>query len=153
MVNGCKPLVSGLVDEFRGSFETKRGCSLQKRHVNGTTVKRKLFPEDEKERHLHLFYSPLKAMKDRCRFEEELKLMQQMFDRCRGEQITFSEPHTRFFEFVYDGEQRLVLAHEKTEAIEKEIERCGYFCIVTSEKMSAQQQSAFGLVRAGQDAH
>ena len=41
MVKGCKPLVSGLVDEFRGSFETKRGCSLPKRHVNGTTVKRK----------------------------------------------------------------------------------------------------------------
>ena len=139
MIKGCKPLVSGLVDEFRGSFETKRGCSLPKRHVNGTTVKRKLFPEDKNERYLHLFYSPVKAMKDRCRFEEELEQMQQMFERCRGEQITFCEPHTRFFEFVYDNEQRLVLAHEKTEAIEKQIERCGYFCIVTSEHMSAQE--------------
>lgn len=40
---------------------------------------------------------------------------------------------------MYDNEQRLVLAHEKTEAIEKQIERCGYFCIVTSEHMSAQE--------------
>ena len=29
-------------------------------------------------------------------------------------------------------------ALEKTEAVEKELERCGYFCIVTSDNMSAQ---------------
>ena len=77
-------------------------------------------------------------MKERCRLEDEIEQMQRLIERSVGQQITFGEPHTRFFDFLYDDEGRLVTALEKTEAVEKELERCGYFCIVTSDNMSAQ---------------
>ena len=70
--------------------------------------------------------------------EDEIEQMQRLIERSVGQQITFGEPHTRFFDFLYDDEGRLVTALEKTEAVEKELERCGYFCIVTSDNMSAQ---------------
>ena len=98
----------------------------------------RLFPDDERERYLHLFFSPVKMMKERCRLEDEIEQMQRLIERSVGQQITFGEPHTRFFDFLYDDEGRLVTALEKTEAVEKELERCGYFCIVTSDNMSAQ---------------
>lgn len=138
MVKGCKPLVCAIIDEHRGTFETRRACSIAGHHIHGTTVKRKLFPDDERERYLHLFFSPVKMMKERCRLEDEIEQMQRLIERSVGQQITFGEPHTRFFDFLYDDEGRLVTALEKTEAVEKELERCGYFCIVTSDNMSAQ---------------
>ena len=126
MVKGCKPLVCAIIDEHRGTFETRRACSIAGHHIHGTTVKRKLFPDDERERYLHLFFSPVKMMKERCRLEDEIEQMQRLIERSVGQQITFGEPHTRFFDFLYDDEGRLVTALEKTEAVEKELERCGY---------------------------
>lgn len=113
MVKGCKPLVCAIIDEHRGTFETRRACSIAGHHIHGTTVKRKLFPDDERERYLHLFFSPVKMMKERCRLEDEIEQMQRLIERSVGQQITFGEPHTRFFDFLYDDEGRLVTALEK----------------------------------------
>ena len=57
MVEGMKVLVNDAVKEVKGTFEEKRQYAIRKFGVNGTTVKRFVFPSDEKEGYLHVYYS------------------------------------------------------------------------------------------------
>ena len=151
MVKGCKPLVCELIDAHRGTFESRRDCSIPRQHLNGTTIKHKLFPEDEKERYLHLFFSPVKMMKERYQLENELEQMQRLFDSSRGKKIAPGELQSKFFDFLYDKDDCLVLVKEKTDVVENELERCGYFTIVTSEKMTAQEAYQLYFGRDGSE--
>lgn len=53
MVKGMKNLVSSLVLESQGSFENDRRNSIRALKVSGTTVKRKLYAGDNRERYGH----------------------------------------------------------------------------------------------------
>ena len=51
-----------------------------------------------------------------------------------------SDRITDYFEpFIGEKDNVFLFAKEKKEVIEREIELCGYFCIVTSKKMTAKE--------------
>lgn len=139
MIRGCKKLVSGVVDELRGSFEHLRGCSLPGHCISGTTVQRGLFDGDAKTRFLHVYFSPDKMADDRRKLEVRLEQMKTLHKKIIGQKIELCKPHTDYFDFFYDKDGALLFATEKSEVIEQEMLRCGYFCIVTTEKMTAQE--------------
>ena len=56
MVKGMKNLVSELVLQVQGGFENSRANSIRAYKVSGTTVKRKLFVSDKKDRYFHIYY-------------------------------------------------------------------------------------------------
>lgn len=140
MVKGCKPLVSGLIDQLQNTFEKKDACALITHHINGTTLKRKLFPEDSKERYFHVYFSPMKYTTERMALDNTLIQMQKMFDRCIGKVVKFESPYTDYFDCLYNIKNgEFLCANRKRDVIDKENARCGYFCIVTSEKMNAEE--------------
>jgi len=53
MVKRMKNLVSSLVLEVQGSFENDRRNSIRSFKVSGTTVKRKLYAGDNRDRYGH----------------------------------------------------------------------------------------------------
>ena len=69
MVKGMKSLVSELVLQVQGGFENDRKNSIRAYRVSGTTVKRKLFATDRKERYFHIYYDDGKKAYERERFE------------------------------------------------------------------------------------
>lgn len=149
MVKGCKPLTSSLIDEVHGTFEHLRSASIPHQRLSGTTVRRRLFEDDKKERFFHVFFSPFKMAEERAAFEDKLAQMSVYLSKCLGKQITFDKPYTTYFKLSYNDQGKLLGAQEKTEVIEREILRCGYFCLVTSEKMTAQEAYA---IYKGRDA-
>ena len=56
-----------------------------------------------------------------------------------GQQILFSNNILHYFDIYYGKNETFLYAKEKASVIEAELNVCGYFCIVTSEKMSAEQ--------------
>ena len=60
MVKGRKALVSSLVEENRGTFETERDHSIRAYHVYGKTVKARLYEDDTQDRYFHLYFNPSK---------------------------------------------------------------------------------------------
>ena len=56
-MKGMKELVKSLVLEVKGTFEEDRRYSIREYRVSGITVKRQLYPSDEKERYFHIFYN------------------------------------------------------------------------------------------------
>lgn len=138
MVKGCKALVAELVDRLHGTFENRVDASLREHCISGTTEKMKLFPEDSRERYFHVFFNPMKMATERRDIENALTQMQKNFDQWVGREVEFGSPHTDYFQCHYDEKGRFLFAEEKKSIIEHAYSRCGYFCIITSEKMSAR---------------
>ncbi len=149
MANGCKTLVSKLILEHKGSFETARENTIRGLHLNAITIKTPLYKGDEKSRYMHLFFSPKKMAEDRKSLEDRLEQMVAMFDKVIGKEFVPTQLQNHYFTFHYDNEKRLVYASEKSDVVEHELDLSGYFCLITSEKMTAEE--AYRLYK-GRDA-
>jgi transposase len=140
MVKGKKRLVSELILQNKGSFEIDRSCFIKGHRIYGKTEKAKLSADDERDRYFHLFHSTALEHSQRSSLEVELERMGTMLDTFRMKPVKLSETYEHYFELYYN-EQNKALVHwkERSDVIEKELSLCGYFSIVTSEKMSAQE--------------
>ena len=157
MVKGCKTLVSSMILEKRGTFETDRSCRIGNSNIYGTTLKRPLFVGDAKERYFHLFHSPAKVAAEREELDRKIDLMAEELKRLENQKIVgeIGKPYSNYFSCFYQDvaatkvgqtmEKIFLFAQEKTDLIQKEHEVCGYFCLVSSKKMTAQE--AYRLYR------
>lgn len=119
-------------------FETDRQFNIRHHHLNAITLQRPLFSAEKKLRYIHLYFSHQKMADDRAEIEDKLEEMMAEYQKYVGKEVNFSEEHERYFDFHFDKQGRFQFASEKVEVIQKELEWCGYFAIVTSEKMSAE---------------
>jgi transposase len=139
MVKGMKDLVSALVASRIHTFETSRECAIRTYRVYGTTVKARLYADDTKDRYFHIYYNPGRQAAEREQLELKIENYKKFFRRLEGQEISFSRNITHYFDIYYGKGGKFLYAQEKASVIESELALCGYFCIVTSEKMSAEQ--------------
>lgn len=142
MVKGMKDLVSSLVMDQKGSFEDARACHIAEYDVNGKTVKGRLYASDTDDRYFHIFYNSAKHSSERKDLEGKIDRMKTLLKKLQGRYGKIDGSYEKYFNLIYANEgtdkQQFLLAQEKEEVVEREIKLCGYFCIVTSEKMSAK---------------
>ena len=50
-----------------------------------------------------------------------------------------SEKYKTYFTLRYNKKDELLSYEEKADVIQSKLELCGYFCIITSERMTAQE--------------
>lgn len=139
MVKGQKELVSSLVMKHRNSFETDRDAVIRAYRVYGKTVTSKLYEDDTKERYFHLYFNPSKQASEREHLEQVLEKMKLFLDKHMGDVIQLGRIYDHYFKIRYDKKGHLLSYEEQASAIKRELELCGYFCIITSEKMTAAQ--------------
>lgn len=143
MVKGMRKLVRELVLEIRGSFEDNRKNSIRAYKVSGTTVKHKLYSDDEKERYFHIYYSDRKKHAEREKFEDKIDRMSKKLKECMGEPIRPGGDYKKYFDLIFwhhgMEDEKFMSGIEKTDVIDEEIKLCGYFVIVTSAKMTAEE--------------
>ena len=139
MVKGCKKLVSSLVLESRGTFETERDCSIRSYRVYGKTITAKLYEDDTKDRFFHIYFNPSRQAAEREKLEQIIDRMKLFLDKNKGEVISLSSSYNDYFILRYDKKHRLVSYTERKEEIKTLLELCGYFCIITSGRMTAAQ--------------
>lgn len=143
MIKGMKSLIRDLILEKRGSFEEVRSNCIRQYKTYGTTIERTLYPSDEKNRYFHLFYSSQKHASEQELLEAKIDRMKKNLKKVYGKASEMDKSYAHYFKPIYYHEgqedQILQLAQEKSEVIEEEIHLCGYFCIITSKKMSAKE--------------
>lgn len=137
MVKGMSTLVNELILENKGKFEDKRACSIRRHKVYGTTVKRKLFLTDEKERYFHIFHSSGKETKERENVEKAVENCAYFLEKKKGSIYEVPNYLQYYFEPEYSKDGYFLMAREKRDVIERELRLCGYFVIITSQKMTA----------------
>ena len=156
MLKGMKPLVRELILEAKGTFERKRICYIPEESVAGTTIRRKMFESDDRERYFHLYYSVSRENRERAELEENLRKMKENMKKQENRECVFTGDYENYFYLYYDritekiigedGKEREIpkrtvfqFATEKASVIEAEIQLQGYFVIVTSDEMTAAQ--------------
>jgi len=139
MVKGRKKLVASLVEENRNTFETVRSCAIRSYRVYGKTVQAKLFDHDKKNRFIHIFFDPSKQAAEREQLEQKVEKYRVFLEKHIGTETKFAKGYHEHFTLKYDKNGILCSVKERTDVVEQELRLCGYFCIVTSEEMSASQ--------------
>jgi hypothetical protein len=143
MMKGMKKYAHSLVMENKGTFEESRKHSIRDYKVSGSTVKGKLFPSDEKDRYFHIYFNESKRTGEREQLEEKIDRMASYLKSQEGK-MGYECPSAlcHYFEPFYHGqgdERVFMFARERQDVIDREIKLCGYFIIITSEKMSAEE--------------
>lgn len=139
MIKGMAKLVNRLVLENKGKFEEERRYSIRKHHVYGITVKDRLYLDDEKDRYFHIYHSTGKEHGEKEELEEMLERLGKVIKAQYGTDYQLSDAEKEYFDAFYDSKGILTLVKEKDDVIKQALQLCGYFCIVTSDKMTAAE--------------
>jgi hypothetical protein len=107
--------------------------------VYGKTVQRTLFEGDEKTRYIHIYHSISKEAVERESFENELRERTALLMSHQNETVEFGSAYERYFYLHYDENGVFLYPEEKTTVTEREISLCGYFVIITSDRMTAKE--------------
>jgi len=155
MVKGMKNLVSSLVLEVQGSFENDRRNSIRSFKVSGTTVKRKLYAGDNRDRYFHIYYDDGRKASEREKFEDKIDRMGRKLRELMGEPVRPGGDYKKYFDLVFWHEgledEKFMSAIERADVINREIQLCGYFVIVTSAKMTAEEALVLYKSRDGSE--
>ena len=82
----------------------------------------------------------MKASAERENLEARIEKMKRVLDSMKGKAVSFSGEYAHYFKLeIYDKDGIFLGYRENKEVIEKELELCGYFVIVTSRKMTAAE--------------
>lgn len=140
MVKGMSALVNELILENKGTFENKRVNNIYEYGVYGKTIRHKLYASDKKERYFHLYHSISKESAERIEIENRINQMTQYLKKYQNKVKEFGPGFEKYFNLYYDEKsQAFILPEERCSVVERELDLAGYFCIVTSEKMSAKE--------------
>jgi len=140
MVKGMNALVDSLILEEKETFENKWSKHIDEFDIYGTTLKRKLYESDKKERYFHLFHSSVKEGAERAQLAKKLRKMKAHLMKHTNEVIDFSSGFRHYYRLHYNEQNGVFqFPEERTDVIERENDLSGYFCIITSENMSAKE--------------
>ena len=137
MVKGQRKLVSSLVLQHRNTFETDRSCVIRSYRVYGKTVYAKLYEDDTKERQFHIYFNPSKQAAEREQFEQTIDRMKLNLDKVVGTEAHLGKVYQDYFNLHFTKKGKLLSYKEREDVIQEKLELCGYFCIITSEEMTA----------------
>lgn len=138
MVRGMRRLVAEVVNSVRCTFESDRDNYVKAYGVYGTTVKAKLYAEDTRERYLHVIYNPSKLTSERMCVDAKIDRMERFLEKCENREMPIPGVIGDYFELFYDGD-RFLYGKVRKDVVKRELDLCGYFVIVTSEKMTAAE--------------
>lgn len=139
MVKGMYDLVNSIVLEQKGTFENKWAKHMDAYDVYGMTVKRKLYETDEKERYIHIYHSIVKEGSERTLLAKKLRQMRSYLNRHENEEVTFGPGFHKYYILHYNETNgKFLFPEDRTDVIERENDLSGYFCIITSENMTAK---------------
>ena len=142
MVKGKASFVHQLITDHKGEFELKRSCFIKEYLTYGTTIQAKLYADDDHDSYFHLYHKSSKENAELTQLETMLQRMENTMEKYKGKEITFGSLYEHYFDLTYHekrGVRKFYGYKERADMIEKEMQLCGYFAIVTSKKMSARE--------------
>lgn len=135
MVKGFNTLVAPDIEPLIGTFE----CSLSNQIVGdvfGTTTEREFCGQ---KRYFHIYHNTLESGYQRRDFLNSLDSDKITLNKLIGVKFTPTAHHKQFFNLTFTEDGVLTGVSFNESAIRAKLKLCGYFSIITSEKMKAEE--------------
>ena len=139
MAKGLSSLISGLIDARSGSFENKRACLIEKYNDYGISFRQPLYAQDEKDRSIHLYYNDYRAYTEKALLDKHLAGLKKSLQKHLGTSKPLGKAYTDYYLLYFDNEKKLTSFRERQDVVENARSHCGYFAIITSEEMTAEE--------------
>jgi hypothetical protein len=127
---------------LRIAYDGTNYCGWQIQ-INGITVEDYLFSADEKKRYFHIYYSDFRKARERANLQRMIREQKAALENLKGTEDKIDSRSIPYFDLIYhkdkDGKERLQFVRERKDVISRDIRLCGYFCIISSGKMTAAQ--------------
>ena len=105
MVKGMSSLVNSLILEKKGTFENKWAKHIDEFDVYGTTIKRRLYESDSKDRYFHLYHSSSREGNERALLAKELRHMKAYLKKHTNEAAQFGAGFQHYYRLHYNDEK------------------------------------------------
>lgn len=141
MAKGNAKFIRSLVESAMGTFELERKFLIKKFLTQGTTIVRKLFPDDprDKLRYVHVYFNDVQASIERRNLERSIFKWEKALSKCIGKQVKKGlGGFAAYFDLKYDEDGKLLSFETRDDVIEEEKFWAGYFAIVSSMEMTAE---------------
>jgi len=110
--------------------------------VYGLTVGGKLWEADEKKRYIHIFYDNIRGNEERNRFLDQIECKEKALEKKVDEKLRKEEEllsYKQYFKLKFDDHGYLKGFVRNQSKITERTDMLGFFVLVTSEKMSAEE--------------
>ena len=141
MAKGNAKFLKGIMTEVRLHQKPVPECYIDTYEVFGITIKQKLYEKDTKKRYIHVYYDDVRAAEQRREILKKFALYDRELEKYIEKKLTRKanvKKFEKYYTLSYIGDYLTAFKRKKKE-IEKELVKCGYFVIITSEEMTAEQ--------------
>ena len=143
MMKGMKSIVKDLILTYRGTFEDSWDYAIPEYGVSGMSVEKPLFRTDSKNRYIHIYFNSYRAASEKTDFMQKINEMTIKLKEYIGTDKAIPDVYRQYFELLYwhqgKADEKFTAAVPRKAVIEEEMKTFGYFCIITSEKMTARE--------------
>ncbi|TDW16087.1 transposase [Breznakia blatticola] len=143
MVKTNQTAIKEAIEENRLKIADKVAYYIEPYGVYGKTVKKQLYKNSEDQYYVHVYYDGEKANNQRLGLLNVYQKMEkELEEKTSKTMLSKREDLKRFekgFKITYDDNGYLKKYTKRTDKIQKEIDAMGYFVLVTSKEMSAEE--------------
>ena len=106
-------------------------------------MRQKLYADDTRERHFHIFHSVERESREHAALEENVEKLNRYLEHLENSVVQIPDVVEYYFDLTFDKKGTFLYAKEKKDVIRHELELCGYFVLITSEEMTAAEALKF----------
>jgi transposase len=142
MMKDNNQCVQKAVNEIRIKLRNMEGYYIAEHEVCGATVNGELFSGDEKKVYFHVYYDDIRAGEEKRAYLNLLSAYERELERKVERKIAVEgelKKYKRAFKLKYDINGYFIGYQRDRKHIEEELNKKGYFTIVTSEKKEATE--------------
>jgi transposase len=140
MVKNNSKFIKKQMDETCLKLKNSARYFMGKHSVFGMTTKGKISTKDKKERYFHIYYDDIRASEERNRYLHQVQKKEQLLIKKVDEKIRKEEELTSYrkhFKLRFDDYGYLLSYVRNDKKIQEDIDKLGYFVLITSQEMSA----------------
>lgn len=127
--------IIGNINKIKNQYS----CYIPNHNLYGKTFERDIF-KDKKVKYLHIYYDDEKASIERKVLSQNLAFYEESLNIVLKEKKKISDlkPYKKYFSFKTDKDGFIKSYNPNNEIIQKELEFCGFFAIVTADKLDVK---------------
>ena len=141
MTKGNAKFIQEAAEEAGAVLKNGYSKYMQGYELYGMTVEKDLFNTGKKE-YVHVYYNGIEAEKEKITINNRFNKMDEELEKKKEKKIKKAEDvksYEKYYRLGFDGNGYFMNYQRKDNEIMKLINKAGYFAIVTSKKMSAEE--------------